>query len=107
MKKSWNDDQGHEFDRNTSDFRQLRSVKTSLKAWLSENGGLLNPKIWNNMEKVTADGKVRKRIVYPGTVTAPIVEGMFVAWQYTGFVEPYFDKIIDATRFSSRREVFR
>ncbi|OQV19657.1 hypothetical protein BV898_06429 [Hypsibius exemplaris] len=106
MKLSWDADHD-ECDRDGKDFQQLRNVKICLQTWIKDHGGTQNPRIWDHLEKVTADGKVRKRVICPGQPTTPVKEGMFISWQYTGFVEPNFAKVIDATRFSGRREVFR
>ena len=108
MQQSWEeDDLGQEVDRDSADFRQLRNLKLCLQNWIREHGGTGCPTVWDSMEKVTLDGKVLKRVILPGNATAPVKEGMFVAWQYTAFVEPNFGKVIDATRFTGRREIFR
>ena len=92
-------------DRNTSGYRRLRDISQDIKRWIGEQGGEMDEITWEMMENVTADGKVKKRLMYPGSGVPR--SGMFVAWHYTCFVEPNFNEPIDATRFSDRREILK
>ncbi|GAU93104.1 hypothetical protein RvY_05091 [Ramazzottius varieornatus] len=92
-------------DRNSSNYRRIRDISQDIRRWIDDQGGNMDETTWQKMENVTADGKVKKRVMYPGSAVPRM--GTFVAWQYTCFVEPNFNEPIDATRFSDRREILR
>ena len=107
MDKHWRSDANRIVDRDSADFRLLRNYNDMMRTWIKQNGGVENPNIWDKLENVTADGGVKKRALYPGHPARRLEKGVQFMMMYTGYVEPDFQRPVDAVPYRGKREIFR